>query len=418
MVTLICEKYFKKNILPLLKRSADDLTEAHSLFQLLAANNEVMLVSKYFEANITLLGFTIPHVGFLVVKDPNTLLEPQHSTQLPGVIGCNLICLGCEEFGRVYGFKAFEEFHCPSNIHPVVFSQMCSFYHQGKLSESIQTQAASQTTSGLININTARINVEVEETNPAQESVLGQVWLGNTCQAICILANSVKVVQGRTNKITQQLSCMVEARVCHNLPRGIVVNRTMVTRRKNKQVPVMNTNTYNVWIHQPLLVADIVEAEDCPWDYQSSMSHDGNKINISFCPVPSKEVQAEIMVVSVTTAEPGKKKLEMTTTPEGGKRQKFGSRPDFNRKFDFKKELSWLPFPVNMGEVEMTESQQKRFIELIYNHQSVFSLCDKDLGLCDHLKHTIPTTMDKPIYLPHCTIPVQQQAEVRKCLDT
>ena len=91
MVMLICEGYFIKNILPLLKKSAGDLTEAHSLFWLSAANNEIMPVSKYFEADVTLLGFTIPHVGFLVVKDPNTLLEPQHSTHLPGVIGCNLI---------------------------------------------------------------------------------------------------------------------------------------------------------------------------------------------------------------------------------------------------------------------------------------------------------------------------------------
>ena len=194
MVTLIREKYFNKNILPLLKRSAGDLTEAHSLFWLSAANNEVMPVSKYFEADVTLLGFTVPHVGFLVVKDPNTLLEPQHSTQLPGVIGCNLICLGCEEFRRVYGFEAFEEFQHPPNIHPIVFSQMCSFYHQGKLSRSNQTQAASQTTSGLLNINTLRINAEVEDTNPGQEAVLGQVWVGNSYQAICILANSVKVM--------------------------------------------------------------------------------------------------------------------------------------------------------------------------------------------------------------------------------
>ena len=43
---------------------------------------------------------------------------------------------------------------------------------------------------------------------------------------------------------------------------------------------------------------------------------------------------------------------------------------------------------------------------------------DEDLGLCDRLKHTIPVTTDKPIYLPHHTIPVQLQAEVRKCLDT
>ena len=81
-------------------------------------------------------------------------------------------------------------------------------------------------------------------------------------------------------------------------------------------------------------------------------------------------------------------------------------------------ELSRLPFPVNMGEVNMSELQQKRFLELIYDNQSVFSLCDEDLGLCDRLKHTIPTTMDRPIYLPHRTIPVQLQAEVRKCLDT
>ena len=71
-----------------------------------------------------------------------------------------------------------------------------------------------------------------------------------------------------------------------------------------------------------------------------------------------------------------------------------------------------------MGEVNMNELQQKRFLELIYDNQSVFSLCDEDLGLCDRLKHTIPMTMDKPIYLPHHTIPVQLQAEVRKCLDT
>ena len=120
MVTLICEGYFTKNILPLLNKSPGELTEAHSMFQLSATNNEVMPVLKYFEADVTLLGFRIPWVGFLVVKDPNVLLEPQHSTQLLGVIGCNLIQLGCEEFGRAYGFGAFEEFHCPANVHPVV----------------------------------------------------------------------------------------------------------------------------------------------------------------------------------------------------------------------------------------------------------------------------------------------------------
>ena len=39
------------------------------------------------------------------------------------------------------------------------------------------------------------------------------------------------------------------------------------------------------------------------------------------------------------------------------------------------------------------------------------------LGYCDALKHSIPTTTDKPVYLPHHQIPVQLQSEVRKCLD-
>ena len=121
MVTLIWEGYFEKNILPLLKASSGKLSEAHSLFKLSAANNSAMPVPRYFEADITILGFLVPRVGFLVVRDPNKLLEPQHSTQLLGVIGCNLIWLGCEEFGRIHGFKPLEKFQCPSNIHPVVF---------------------------------------------------------------------------------------------------------------------------------------------------------------------------------------------------------------------------------------------------------------------------------------------------------
>ena len=73
---------------------------------------------------------------------------------------------------------------------------------------------------------------------------------------------------------------------------------------------------------------------------------------------------------------------------------------------------------MNIRDVDMSKAQPQRFLELIYDNQSVFSLCDEDLGLCDHLKHTIPTTTDKPVYLSHHTIPVQLQAEVHKCLDT
>ena len=99
----------------------------------------------------------------------------------------------------------------------------------------------------------------------------------------------------------------------------------------------MNTNTYNIWICQTLLVADVVEAEDCPWDYQSIMSRDGSNIKVSFCPMPSSEVQTEILTQGVSNAEPD----TSTNQHEEGERPKFGPRPNFkDPEFDFKKELS------------------------------------------------------------------------------
>ena len=80
----------------------------------------------------------------------------------------------------------------------------------------------------------------------------------------------------------------------------------------------------------------------------------------------------------------------------------FGPPLDFDSSsHNFKEELNRLPFPVNMGDVEMSFEQQKLFLNLIYDHQTVFSLHDEDLGLCNQLKHTILTTTDKTIYLPH-----------------
>ena len=57
-------------------------------------------------------------------------------------------------------------------------------------------------------------------------------------------------------------------------------------------------------------------------------------------------------------------------------------------------------------------------MNLVYDNKEVFSLHNEDLGYCNLIKHTIPTTTEKPVYLLHCTIPRQLQGEVQKCLDT
>ena len=86
MVTLICEVYFNKYILPILCGTVEELAEAHSLFCLSAANNQEMPVTKYFEADVSILGFQIPSIGFLVVKNLSTVLESQYSARTPGVM--------------------------------------------------------------------------------------------------------------------------------------------------------------------------------------------------------------------------------------------------------------------------------------------------------------------------------------------
>ena len=93
---------------------------------------------------------------------------------------------------------------------------------------------------------------------------------------------------------------------------------------------------------EQLLAADIVEVEHCPWDFHSTMSCDGDQVQVSFCPVPTPEVQADVLSVGVTKAELTSNAGEtvMTNRGEQGKRPKFGSRPEFDSKaFDFKKEL-------------------------------------------------------------------------------
>ena len=103
---------------------------------------------------------------------------------------------------------------------------------------------------------------------------------------------------------------------------------------------------------------------------------------------------------------------------EKDKKPSFGIRPDTkNPEFDFKKELERLPFELNIGDAPLTHEQQACLIDVIYDHTEVFSLFDGDLGFCDILKHSIPTTTDKPVYLPHRQIPIQLQSEVRKCLN-
>ena len=108
-----------------------------------------------------------------------------------------------------------------------------------------------------------------------------------------------------------------------------------------------NTNSYNVWIHQPLLAADIVEVESCPWDYQTILSRDGKNIKASFCQVPPPEVQEDVFTHNVMSSENPDAVRDKGTS---GEKPKFGPRPDFSSlNFDFEG-IRQTSFPIKSGE--------------------------------------------------------------------
>ena len=183
---------------------------------------------------------------------------------------------------------------------------------------------------------------------------------------------------------------------------------------KSRSVPVIliNTTKQNVWLQQPLLAAELYTAEYHPVEHWADIEVEGDVTNVSFLPVVPDTIRVQVGQVESTSAD--------TSIPNPQEKPVFGPRPDTQAAdFDLEVEVKCLPFKLNLGdEVKLTCVQQSQFIDLIYDHPEVFSLHDEDLGFCDWIKHTIPTTMDKPVYLVHCTIPPQLQGEVCKCLDT
>ena len=205
--------------------------------------------------------------------------------------------------------------------------------------------------------------------------------------------------------------CLVEQAKHHNLPLGIIVNRR-VAKVKVRSVPVtlINTTKWNIWLWQPLLAAELYTAEYHPVEHRIDMEIKEDDVNISFLPVVSNILRVQLEQVKTTPAD--------ISSPNSSERPIFGPTPDTQATdFDFKAKIQCLPFNLNLGEeAKMTCIQQGWFIDLIYDHPEVFSLHDEDLRFCNWIKHTILMTMEKPVYLPHCTIPPQLQGEVHKCL--
>ena len=222
---------------------------------------------------------------------------------------------------------------------------------------------------------------------------------------------------------------MMEGTEQGNFPSGVTVNNTYVSPTKSSRITVclQNTNKNNVWIRQPLYTGDLWDIDKEEWEYEPVLIKDAetNTVHVKFQQVPPEHLREEIftqaaqMCGSSQDDKEQAKEEEKESDPQpksqdsAEEQPQFGECPDTSSTdFDFEQELKRLPFTINIGEALLTQEQQARFIDLIYEYKEVFLLFDGDLGYCDALKHSIPTTTDKPVYLPHRQIPVQLQQEV------
>ena len=458
-VTLINESCYKEHIEHRLLPSSGSYNNSHNLFSLRGVEEGHVPLSKHFECDIEVGGQLVHRIGILVKKDKIPLVDSKgRKAKTPALLGSNLIRIAVNEFCETFGEDCLRLFECPKGISPLWFSTLCLYYYahihkkSGVGASSIQSDDPSKdkdrnsrnnqpskpkrSQEQCKNSNEAKLEKGSGKSKNTQTGTgkqhdkklntlggyAGRVMVGDRRQPICIPAGTSKVVIGRTQDKLPRGSYMVEATDDDNLPCGVSVNHTYVNPTKAKQVSVilLNTNSYNVWIRQPLYAATIWDVELKDWDYEPiiTKSDEANTFEVKLQPVPPEDLREEILSNATEVNQETNDTSGKSASNEKDEKPSFGVRPNTkDPDFDFKKELERLPFELNIGDAPLTREQQARLIDVIYDHTEVFSLFDGDLGFCDVLKHSIPTTTDKPVYLPHRQIPVQLQSEVRKCLD-
>ena len=380
-VTLVNESYYREHIEHRLLPSSGSYNNLHNLFSLRGVEEGHVPLSKHFECDIEVGGQSVHRVGILVKKDKIPLVDSKgRKAKTPALLGSNLIRIAVNEFCELFGEDCLRLFECPKGISPLWFSTLCLYYYahihkkSGVGASSVQSDDPSKDNDGNShdnqplkpkccqehgkNINEANSNKDSGKRKNTQtgsgkqrnkklntlEGYAGRVMVGDRKQPICIPAGTSKVVIGKTQEKLPRGSYMVEATDDDNLPCGVSVNHTYVNPTKAKQVSVilLNTNTYNVWIRQPLYAATIWDVDLKDWDYEPiiTKSDEVDTFEVKLQPVPPVDLREEVlsnaMEVNQDTNDTGGK----SASNEKEEKPSFGTRPNTkDPDFDFKKEL-------------------------------------------------------------------------------
>ena len=81
----------------------DEKTKTHTLLRLIVANDGQRPMRMYTELNFTFLAFKVPNAGVLITEEPNQVLDKEHQTKVPGMVGWNFIQISYNKFIQIYG---------------------------------------------------------------------------------------------------------------------------------------------------------------------------------------------------------------------------------------------------------------------------------------------------------------------------
>ena len=129
MASLMWQDHFNQYFRLLLGPAEGLVADTHHLFNLTSASGGVIPLSRYVELDVEFLWLCVPRVRFLITQNPNNMLDPDHRTRLPRIVGWNLVKLAYQEFLKKYNIDVFEDFECPDGVNPLLFSQMCIYYY-------------------------------------------------------------------------------------------------------------------------------------------------------------------------------------------------------------------------------------------------------------------------------------------------
>ena len=108
MVNLMQQDHFNRYFRLQLGPAEGLVADTHHLFDLTSASGGAIPLSRYVELDVEFLGLHVPRLRFLINQNPNKVLDPDHRTRLPRIVGWNLVMLAYLEFLKKYNIDVFD----------------------------------------------------------------------------------------------------------------------------------------------------------------------------------------------------------------------------------------------------------------------------------------------------------------------